>query len=173
MKSFLSISLLIICSILGSACYGQYILQLEKFRVTQGEKFYPGQKITFKDKAFPEDWRTETIERIIPSDSLIITEMGMIHINDFTHFRTFNEKVNAISVMLKTFAAAWFVYGGLAYLGADFDFGWDTAIVGGTAFVSGWLLKKLFYKNTYTLGKKHRLRILDISWPEPQPALRP
>ena len=164
--------MIITCQWAGE-CHGQYILQLEKFRVTRGEKFYPGQKITFKDKAFPDEWRTETIERIIPSDSLIITEMGMIHINDFTHFRTFNEKVNAISKMLKTFAAAWFLYGGLAYIGADFDFGWDTAIVGGTAFVSGWLLKKLFYKNTYKLGKKHRLRILDISWPEPQPALRP
>lgn len=152
---------------------GQILLQLEKYKVDQAEKFYIGQRITFKTKDFPDDWRSERIERIIPSDSLIIVETGMVNINDIIEFRTFNESVNLVSTALKTFAIAWMVYGGLAYVAADFDFGWDTAIVGGTAFVSGWLLKKLFYKNTYKLGGKHRLRIIDITWPEPAPRNRP
>jgi hypothetical protein len=162
---------ILFCLLIGTCIHqvsqGQIILQLEIYRVPQAVKFYPGDRISFKTNDYHDEWRHEVIERLVYSDSLIITNMGMVRINDVIAFRTYNGTVNAFSKMLMTFGTVWLGYGGIAALTANFQFTTGTLAIGGGAILSGWLLKKLFYKNTYKLGKKHRVRIIDISWPAP------
>ena len=74
-----------------------------------------------------------------------------------------------ISYMLQTFGVAWFGFGGIAHFTTDsFDFGVDTFVTGTTALTTGWLIRKLFKFKKYKIGKKTRLKILDLSWPEPR-----
>ena len=162
----------VICSMLvlmagAFQCQSQILLQLEKYKVDKPQKFYIGQEITFKMRDYPDEWRKEKIERLLYDEQLIVTDMGLVPLGDISHFRTYNMKVYYAAAAMQSFAAVYMVYGGIAMLATDFRFTGVQLILGGGAYVGGWLLKKLFYKNTYALGDKHRLRILDISWPEP------
>ena len=150
-------------------CEAQILLQLERYKVDKPQKFYIGQEITFKMRDYPDEWRKEKIERLLYEEQLIVTDMGLVPLADVSHFRTYNKKVYYAAAAMQSFAAVYLVYGGIAMLATDFRFTGVQLIMGGGAYIGGWLLKKLFYKNTYSLGDKHRLRILDITWPDPVP----
>jgi len=70
--------------------------------------------------------------------------------------------------MLQTFGTAWFAFGGVAHFAySTFTFGVDTLVIGGTAMASGWLIRKLLKYKKYKIGRRTRLKILDLSWPAP------
>ena len=67
------------------------------------------------------------------------------------------------------FGISWFAFAGLltglnevGALENSFNFGTDTAIIGGSALVTGYLTKKLFATVTRKLNGKNRLRIVDL-----------
>lgn len=167
----ITLTLIGICSLIGHSSKAQVLLQLERYKVDRAVKFAPGQEITFQLNDYPDEWRTEKIERIMYEDSLIITSAGLVHLSDISHFRLYNKKVYYIAQSLKTFALTWVIYGGIIALTTESDIGPGQFIFGGSVYLAGYLLKKLFYHSDYKLGKKHRLRIIDITWPEP--VLRP
>lgn len=142
----------------------QVLLQLEKYNNPRAEKYYLGDRLIYKHADYPDEWRKEKIQQIIPVDNKLITSASYLDISEIAAVRTYNPGIKAAGSALKVFGAAWLLYGGIAAIGADFDFGPDTAVIGVGSLASGWLLEKLFYKNTYKMGTRHRVRILDISW---------
>ncbi len=75
-----------------------------------------------------------------------------------------------LGIKLMQFSAAWFLYGGISKLIDDENpFGWDHAGIGGGAFLTGFIMSKLASSTTYDVKDgKDRLRIIDISWPDPE-----
>lgn len=146
----------------------QVLLQLEKFNNPKTEKYYPGYTLIYKDKSFPKIWQKQTIVDIKDKEQIIVFEDSYISINDIIAVKKPRPFIKYISNGLYVFSANWFLIGGIATLADKYDFTWRDAIIGGTALVTGWIIGKFYYKTT-KLNKKNRLRILDLSWPDPQP----
>jgi len=157
---------IIIClSIITTNTNAQVVLQLEKYNNPRTEKFYPGYKLDYKEKYLPKEWQKRTIIEIIDNDQIIVFEDGVVALKDIIAVRRGRPFINYLSKGLYIFGANWFVLGGLATLADKYEFDSRDAIIGGTAFIAGWVLSKFYYKTT-KLNNKNRLRILDLSWPE-------
>lgn len=151
------------------AAHSQVVLYMEIMTEDKPVKYYSGQRLMFKSADFPDDWREITIERILDEEKVILYDGGMLALDDIIAVRRTRAWANTIGYMLQTFGVSWFAFGGVAHFTTDsFDFGVDSAIIGGTALVSGYLIRKLFKYKNYKIGKKVRLKILDLSWPEPR-----
>ena len=147
----------------------QVVLYVEIMTEHKPIKYYEGQSLMFKSNEFPKDWQTITIERLMDEEKVILFDGGMINLADIIEIRRTRPWATVTGYMLQTFGVSWFVFGGLAHFTTDsFDFGVDTFVIGGTAIASGWLIRKLFKFKKYKIGKKVRLKILDLSWPEPR-----
>jgi len=146
----------------------QVVLYLEMMKEEKPIKYYEGQKLSFKSKDFPKDWQEITIGKIIDEEKIITYDGGMLKLEDIIQVRRSRAWAYLGGTMLQTFGTTWLVFGGIAHVATDeFSFGPDTAIIGGSALLSGWILKKLFRYKKYKIGKKNRLKILDLSWPAP------
>ena len=147
---------------------GQVVLYFEKLKDVEPEKIYEGQHIHVKLKDYPNEWNTIRIDRILKEENVIFYDGGMFNIEEITHIRMKRGWVSGMSVSLTTFGTVWLAYGGIAHFAVgNFDFGVDTAVIGGGSLLIGWLLRKFFKWKKYKIGKKNRLKILDLSWPTP------
>jgi len=154
------------------AADAQVVLYMEIMTEEKPIKYYAGQTLMYKHKDYPKEWDKVKIERILDEEKMIIYEGGIIKLEDIIQVRRVRKWVDATGYMLQTFGVSWLTFGGLAHLFTmpprAFTFGLDTLIIGATAIVSGWLLRKLFRYKKYKIGRQVRLKILDLSWPEPR-----
>lgn len=147
----------------------QVVLYVEIMTEYKPIKYYEGQDLMFKTKEYPKDWQKITIERLMDEEKIILFDGGMINLEDIIEIRRTRPWATVTGYMLQTFGVAWFGFGGLAHFTTDnFDFGVDTFVIGSTAIASGWLIRKLFKYKSFKIGKKVRLKILDLSWPDPK-----
>ena len=163
--TILTIGLFLGFSITGNA---QVLLQLELYDNPKSIKYGPGSTLTYFSKSLQE-WKTEKIESINYESKIIVFTSGYEHLDDLLKVKRYKPWVRQLGLRLMQFSAAWFLYGGIAQIVSDdYDFGWDHAGIGGGAFVTGYVLYKLASTTTYNVkGGKDRLRIIDISWPDP------
>lgn len=146
----------------------QVVLYFEKMSDVTPQKIYAGQKISVKLKGYQEDWTTVKIERILKDENIILYDGGMFDLEDIIYIRMTRPWASTISVSMISFGTSWLVYGGIAHFAVGtFTFGLDTAVIGAGSIIGGWLIRKLFRWKKYKIGKKNRLKILDLSWPPP------
>ena len=162
----LILSTIILFSISGRA---QLFLQLERAGSLKVQKYPAGADIKFKTAAYPDYWQNGRIYQIIPEEQSVVFSDRITYLKDYTHFRYQRSWPNGVGNNLMRFGVSWFAFAGLLTglneLGAlenSFDFGTDTAIIGGSALVTGYLTKKLFATVTRKLNGKNRLRIVDL-----------
>ena len=147
----------------------QVVLYMEIMSEDKPIKYYEGQMLMYKSKEFPDDWQTIKIERILDEEKIILYDGGMLQLDDIKTIRRTRGWAKAIGYMLQTFGLAWLGWGGIASVTTDnVNFSTDTALTGGIALLSGYLIRKLFYFKNYNVGRRVRLKILDLSWPEPR-----
>jgi len=146
----------------------QVVLYMEMMGIEKPIKFYEGQSLSYKSTEYPDEWQKVKIDRIIDDEKLILYKGGMIKLDQITDIRISRGWANVVGYMLQSFGAAWFGFGGIAHFAdSNFSFGIDTFAIGGTAIASGWLIRKLFKYKKYKIGRRTRLKILDLSWPDP------
>ena len=168
-KIFLLFSTLLLCSLISiNRSQAQVLLQLELYDNPKGIKFGPGSTLSYKTTTM-EDWKTEKIQSINYDTQIIVFTSGYEHLDNIVKVRRYKPWVRQLGLKLMQFSAAWFLYGGISELiNDDFSFGWDHATIGGGALVTGFVMYKLASSTTYDVkGGKDRLRIIDISWPDP------
>lgn len=147
----------------------QKFLQIEKAGSFKVERFYIGDEITFQIQDEKKLWRSEVIKDLILDEDILVFNKGMIKMKDIYKIRTFDGEAGAkkVAYSLYSFGAGWVLFSLV-----DVVFGgtltWGVAIVSGTAFATGWLVRKIFSTRTYKMGNKRRLRILDITFKKPQ-----
>ena len=146
----------------------QVLLQLEINKEVEAVKFGIGDIILIKTKTSDGDWQKRKLERLIVEQNIIVFEDGMVALDDITHLRLTNNAADAAGKLFLGFGAGWLVFGGLAHVATDYKFTWGTFAVGAVAMGVGWLFNKVAAKKTYRMGKNANLRIIDISFPEPQ-----
>ena len=143
----------------------QKFLQIEKAGSFKVEKFYIGNEITFQTKENKREWQTAVIKDLILDEDILVFSKGMVKMKDIYKIKTFHGQTRAkkIAYSLYSFGAGWILFSLV-----DAVFGgiltWSVAIVSGTAFTTGWLIRKLFSTRTYKMGNRRRLRILDLTF---------
>jgi hypothetical protein len=160
---------LFVFGLLGTvSCVGQIFLQLEVDREVIPIRFAPGDLLTFKSIEGGDEWQTRRIERLIPDDQIVVFSDSWLELKDITRIKVRNQPGWIVGKILTTFGSAWFVFGGIAHLATDYTFTWRDFTIGAVGVGLGWLITKFASSRTYKVGKKHRLRIVDISFPSPR-----
>ncbi len=155
--------------------FGQRFLQIERHNQPETKKFFEGDKITVKSELLGDDWTSIRIERIYAEESLIEHTQGYLKLDQISHIRIHKALPKYLAIALSQFGIVWLSYGGTAALIADFDFGWDTFLIGSVSVAAGYLINKFAAKRDLKLGDKNWLRTLDIRFPsadELAPGLR-
>lgn len=147
----------------------QKFIQLELPGDPIAIKYYEGMSISYKHIDYPEEYNDRIIRKIDVDNQMLVFDDGYITMDEITHVRRYRPWAKAIGYSMITFGTVWLTYGGIAHVATDdFDFGVDTAIIGGTSLIAGWLVKRYLYTKNYKIGKYARLRMLDITMPSPE-----
>lgn len=149
--------------------YGQIFFQLERSGTTNVQRYAAGDRIVFKTKDYPDAWQKNKIFRILPEDNALVFDDRITYLQDITYFKYYRPWPNGIGTNLMRFGGAWFLFAGiieggreLGVLDTRYTFGTDTAVIGGTALLSGFLIKKLWGVSVKKINSKNRVRIIDL-----------
>jgi len=145
--------------------FGQKFLQIEKYGSAKVKKYYIGENLSYQLKE-DKTWYSGTIQDLIIDDNIILLENKYIRMEDIRTIRQGRRWSQQIGKQLYYFAGSWLVFSGLGTL-VGWELRADTVIIPASAVVSGWLIRKIFKYKKYKLGKRRRLRMLDISMIKP------
>ncbi len=152
---------LVLCS---NTSYGQKVLQLEKIGKVATTKMYMGEKIFLQTKDSPDYWFEAELEDVLVEAQAIVFEDRIIPIADIIAIK--KRKRSAISsagkgMQLSAFIPA--VYE-VIFGAVNPPIEWRSiAIFSGGAFALGSLMR-LIPPKKYKMGKKYRLRVLDLTF---------
>ncbi len=160
MRLLTPILLLCTCTALSA----QKVLQLERYGRTQSERFFAGDMLTYQLKG--EDFfREGYIEDFRVSDSLIVFGDRYVELDEIEMLRFPRQWSRVAGTSLMVFGGAW---SGFALIGYATDGDPDTqysardAVISGVALGTGFGLQKLLPFKKIRLGKRVRLRLLDL-----------
>lgn len=146
---------------LSSPLIAQKFFQMEKIGSLKVKKYYVGDQLTFQIKEYPNVWLTESIEDIYQEENMILFSDRAVKLDEIVKIRRKKKWSKGIGNNLYRFGIAWAGFSLLGTLGGV-PLTWAAAIVPASSFVAGFLIKNLFKHRTYRIGKKRRLRILDL-----------
>ena len=153
---------ILILLFLFSTAHAQVFIQIEKKNSPKTIKLSQGDFIEYKLVEYPDLWKSSEIIEIIPESKTIILEENFHQVEDFAAFRKNRKTVLSLGKKLIQFGVVWYVYGGVAVLASDFQFGQTQAIIGAIPIALGFLMRKIFGKRIFRFGKKYSLRIVDL-----------
>ncbi len=144
--------------------FGQRFVQLEKSGSLRISKFYIGDEITFR-LGTEKYWYTETIQDLLIDDNIILFTHRGVKPEDISAIRSFRNRgwSRAWGLKLYVFGTAW---GGFSLLGpfAGIPLTSLAWIVPATSIVTGFIIQKLFKSRTLKIGKKRRLRMMNLNF---------
>ena len=142
----------------------QKILQMEKKGKVKTKKHYLGEEITFQLKG-GSDWYTDVMIDIKVKEKIIVFSERFVKVGDIKSIKSYKNArfVNRTEKSLYSFGAAWLLFslGGTLAGEPLNDLTWK---VPATSAGLGFLIKRLFYTRKYRIGKRRKLRVLDISF---------
>jgi len=144
----------------------QIMLYLEDMTKVDAIKIYQGSSVWLKTQEIPE-WTKYKMERLLDESGVIVHPQGYINIKDITHIRLERYWVTLLGNSLQTFGAAWGVYGLIAAASGLQGVTLQSVAIGSLVPLAvGYIMKKIWKWKKYKIGKKNRLKILDLSLPD-------
>ena len=169
-----TIRILLLLFLSTSVTQAQVFLQVEKFNDPRTLKIQPGEYLTYTLKEYPDVWRKEQIQAIDYEGNMIVFDEGFRTLEELDKIRLYRGWAKAIGYGLMQFSAGWYLFGGIATVTqSDYTMSEREIVIGGIFAAVGFVIKQLFYKRTIKLGKRHRLRIVDIRLFDPSYAPTP
>lgn len=144
---------------------GQKFLLIETWGSPKTKKIFKGAEISYQLKT-DDVWHTQTIADFIVDKNLIELEDRYVNINDIKALKFQRYFIQGVSTSLFWFGLGW---SGFALVGTltdgdpDTNYRWSDAIVTGTAISSGWLMGQLLGSKKVKIGKRKKLRLLDLT----------
>jgi hypothetical protein len=163
------LSIIIACFLFIFPCHAQKVLQIEKFGSPKTQKFHIGQELTFRLEG-TDYFKSAYIEDIRAQDSLVLLGSSFVNVYDISELRFERTWPVAGGKSLFLFGIGW---SGFAFLGGTFDdnpdtnYQWSDAGVTLTAIGLGYLLPRIFRFKHVKIGKRKRLRLLDLRFSKP------
>lgn len=142
----------------------QVRLQMDRFGKKKTMDFYEGETITVRLKG-EKVYQELQIKKLYPEANMILTQLGPVQIDDIERLRTFNTRKTGkyFSYMLWIFGASWGAYSLIAFLAVGEPLTWGVLGVVLVSFLLGWIIKRILRRKTYKIGKKRKLRIIDMT----------
>ena len=140
----------------------QKVLQMEKRGKIKTTKFYLGEELIFRLKGSKE-WYTDIMVDIKVEEKIIVFSERFVKVSDITTIKEYRRGARIAEGSLYSFGASWLGFSLLGTLdGVPLnDLAWK---VPASSVGLGFLIRKLFYVKKYRIGKKRKLRVLDISF---------
>ncbi len=149
----------------------QKLLQLEKYGSLKNVRFYIGEELKFQLRNDDKGWYTRTITDIDVDNGYLIFVNYPLHIDSIA------------MIQLPRTSAMQIVGGALQVGGINsivFSLGynpifrnepvnWEGVGFGALGILVGTVIRKLFKTKKFKLGKRKRLRLLDLSFGPPMP----
>ena len=147
--------------------YGQKMLLLERANRAQTSKLYIGETLQFRLNGPENYWYERTITDIIPESNLLLLDNFPVKLDSIAQIKVHRKPVWRISggalLSLGGTMALAATVGRLVYNDKELDlprlYGISAVSLGSGVF--------LLSKRKLKLGKKHRLRVVEIKFPEP------
>ena len=163
------LSLIILSFICLSQLDAQVMLRMERRGKVKTQAFHEGQELTVWLKG-EDGFHTIFIKKMYPETGMILTQLGPIQVENIEKIRIYKSKKmgKALAWSFWNFGLAWGFYSLIdALVGGTLT--WSILIVMGITGLLGLIFFKLFRHKTYKIGKKRRLRILDMTLEPPAP----
>ena len=151
--------------LLATPVYGQKFLQIETYGSPKSKKLFAGAEISYQLKG-QDTWHTHVIEDFLVDRNLLVLSDRYVNIQDIAALKFQRGFVQGISTSLFWFGLGW---SGFALVGTltdgdpESNYRWSDVIVTGTAISTGWLMGQLLGTKKVKIGKRKKLRMLDIS----------
>ncbi|MEM1323891.1 MAG: hypothetical protein AAGG75_26765 [Bacteroidota bacterium] len=147
----------------------QKFIQLEKTTSLKTKRFYIGETLTFRLNG-DKYWYEDVIKDILVDDGLVVFYNRAVKVEDISAIKTYKD-----AGWSRAWAWRLWVFGG-AY--AFFNFvalPFDLAVsinaltwqVPSVALIAGLALRLIFKSKKYKIGKKRRLRLMDLEFTKP------
>ncbi len=152
--------------------FGQKMLLLERANRVRSTQFYIGETIRFRLKGAENYWYERTITDILPGTKTLLLDNFAVRLDSIAQMKVSRKKVTRfVGGTIFTFGAslAFATTIGALYRDKRIDYGAYYAVSGATAGL-GYLMNT---PRKVTLGKKHRLRIVEISFPTSDLPVKP
>jgi len=150
--------------IVAGSLSAQVYLQMEKRGSARTVKYQPGEVLTWR-MAGDRTWYQSELVRLIPEDSIVVFADRYVKLHQITAIRSFagSRWSKPISRQLYLFGLSWSGYALIASLLDETD-PYDRGDLGVTltSFATGFVLHQVFRSRTFHLGKRRRLRIVDL-----------
>ncbi len=147
---------------------GQVYFQLERAEITKVWRFSTGEELEFRTDDI-DGWQRGIITQILPEAQTLVFDDAIVPLDEISHLKIKQPWAKAMGQTVMLFGSAWLVMGGtieglrsIDVIETDYVFGWDTAAIGVTAFVSGFLTQHFLGKVVRKINKRNRVRIIDL-----------
>lgn len=147
---------------------GQAFLILESSGRVKPRKYPVGSQIRvhFKGEA-GSAWETYTIKGFdLPAQCIIVSDTYCLPLRDLDGFDVSPGSRGALARTMRKFFIQWSFFSLAQYVFKPPLYPFHFAVAGGTALV--WLYSSLFLKGEKKLNARHRLRLIDLSLPQPR-----
>jgi len=140
----------------------QKVLQMEKRGKINTTKFYLGEELIFRLKGSRE-WYTDIMIDIKVEEDIIVFSEQFVKVSDITMLKKYRRGARVAEAGLYTFGASWLGWSLLGTLdGVPLnDLAWK---VPASSVGLGFLIRRLFNVKKYRIGKRRKLRVLDLSF---------
>ena len=166
MNAIRPIVILLVCLLMGTSGHAQKILQVEKAGSLKTWRFQVGDELTFSDVGAPDQFYTREIVNLFPEVVLIQLPDAAVHIDSVAVivFTGSNGWAKGLGASILTFTGVWTLYSLLdsainSRAPAPFQY-----YVGGGGLLSGSALRWGVPETRKTMGKRYRLRLLDLTF---------
>ena len=166
MKLPLFIFILLLFSPINSSL-AQKLLQIEKVGTSKTQRYYIGDEVIFQLTGETKDhwFREKIVDILVDSKSVLFTNR-VVKVEQIIKIRSFKNQAWSRGLSNNAFVAAG-SFTGLSLIAAaftEFMLSPATVILPGTAILAGLIIRFIFRRKTYRMGKRRRLRVLDLNF---------
>ncbi|MGI9159763.1 MAG: hypothetical protein ACR2K1_08435 [Saprospiraceae bacterium] len=143
----------------------QQVLQLERAHRARTVKMPVGTPLTFRLRNPEAEWERGAITDLDVAGQRVKLDLLWYKISDIEALkRQKSGGERGLGAMLGVFGISWAGYSAIGqFLYNDDEINWNTAaIIAATTLPTAWWLTR---PRTLKMGKKHRLRVLDLTYP--------
>ena len=142
-------------------------MQIEKYGSAKTQKFHIGDEFYIRAEGYENSWEFVEILDIYIQDSIIVFDNGSMHVGDITALQTRGQRQfgKIFKLTFVNFGTGIMVYS-LYDLIAGRPYNWNAPIVAGSSFATGYLGQLILNQRYHRMGKRKRLRVLDLSFKE-------
>lgn len=158
---------IIISLFISNSATAQKLLQIEKVGTLKTQRYYIGDEVIFQLVGDQENyWYRERIVDILVDSKSVLFTNRVIKIADIGKIRSFKSQGWSRGLSNNAFVAAGgFV--GLSLLASaltEFMLNSASVIIPGVTVITALVIRIIFRRKTYRMGKRRRLRVLDLNF---------